>query len=48
MKKDIKFEIYNDGEYYCARCFDADIFSQGKTLDEVYKNIRESVCLYFD
>jgi predicted RNase H-like HicB family nuclease len=48
MKKDLKFEIYNDGEFFCARCFDADIFTQGKTLDEVYKNIKESVNLYFD
>jgi predicted RNase H-like HicB family nuclease len=48
MKKDLKFEIYNDGEFFCARCFDADIFTQGKTLDEVYKNIKESVSLYFD
>jgi hypothetical protein len=46
-EKNLKFEIYNDGEFYCARCFDADIFTQGKTLDEVYKNIKISVNLYF-
>jgi predicted RNase H-like HicB family nuclease len=47
MKKDLKFEIYNDGEFFCARCFDADIFTQGKTLDELYSNIKEASNLYF-
>ncbi|MBN1410522.1 MAG: type II toxin-antitoxin system HicB family antitoxin [Spirochaetales bacterium] len=48
MKHSIKFEIYHDGEYYCARCFDFDIYTQGSTLDEVIKNIKESVNLYFE
>ena len=48
MKHDMKFEVYTDGEFYCARCFDADIFTQGKTLDEVQQNIREATALYFE
>jgi predicted RNase H-like HicB family nuclease len=48
MKHSIKFEIYHDGEFYCARCFDFDIFTQGYTLDEVIANIKESVYLYFE
>lgn len=48
MKKMIKIEIYHDGEFYCAKCFDFDIFSQGRTLDEVVENIKESVTLYFE
>jgi predicted RNase H-like HicB family nuclease len=48
MKKDLKFEIYHDGDFYCARCFDIDIFTQGETLDDLYKNIKEAVNLYFD
>jgi predicted RNase H-like HicB family nuclease len=49
LKKMIKIEIYHDGEFYCARCIDdLDIFSQGKTLDEVVKNIKEAIILYFE
>ena len=48
MKHSLKFEIYNDGKYYCARCFDFDIFTQGSSLDEVIKNIKEAVGLYFE
>ena len=44
----IKFSIFNDGKYWCARGIDADIFTQGKTLDELHKNIKESVELYFE
>jgi predicted RNase H-like HicB family nuclease len=43
MKKMIKVEIYHDGEFYCARCLDFDIFSQGKSLDELVLNIKESM-----
>jgi len=48
MKHSIKFEIYHDGEFYCARCFDFDIFTQGSSLDEVMNNIKEAVNLYFE
>jgi predicted RNase H-like HicB family nuclease len=48
MKKVIKAEIYYDGEYYCARCLDFDIFTQGKTLDEVVYNLKEAIQLHFE
>jgi predicted RNase H-like HicB family nuclease len=48
MKKMIKVEIYHDGDFYCARCLDFDIFSQGETLDELVRNIKESIVLYFE
>ena len=48
MKKIIRFEIYNDGEFYCARCMDFDIFTQGMTLDELVQNIREAVTLHLE
>ena len=48
MKKIIKIEIYHDGEFYCARCIEYDIFTQGKTLDELVLNIKEAVTLYFE
>ena len=44
----VKFEIYHDGEYWCARGIGVDIFTQGKTLDELISNIKEAVELHFD
>ncbi|MHC1610301.1 MAG: type II toxin-antitoxin system HicB family antitoxin [Candidatus Methanospirareceae archaeon] len=43
----VKFEIYNDGEYWCARGIGVDIFTQGKTLDELMENIKEAVEVHF-
>jgi len=31
----VKFDIYFDGEYWCARGIGVSIFTQGKTLDEL-------------
>ena len=44
----VKFEVYNDGEYWCARGIGSDIFTQGKTLDELMVNIKEAVEVHFD
>jgi len=44
----VKFEIYNDGEYWCARGIGEDIFTQGKTLDELNQNIKEAVLVHFE
>jgi hypothetical protein len=43
-----KFEIYSDGTYWCGRGIGVDIFTQGKTLDELMENIREAVGLHFE
>ena len=44
----LKFDIYFDGKYWCARGLDADIFTQGRTLDELLKNLKEAVLLYVE
>ena len=44
----VKFEIYNVGEYWCARGIGVDIFTQGKTLDELMENIKEAVEVHFN
>lgn len=43
-----KFEIYNDGEYWCARGIRDDIFTQGRTMDELIRNLQEAVELHFE
>jgi predicted RNase H-like HicB family nuclease len=48
MRSIIKAELYHDGEHYCARCLDFDIFTQGKTLDDVVENLREAVRTHFE
>lgn len=43
----VKMEIYFDGESWCARGISDDIFTQGKTLDELHENIKEAVAVHF-
>ena len=40
----VKFEIYFDGEYWCAKGIDDDMFTQ---LDKLMENIQEAVELHF-
>ncbi|MDI9633248.1 MAG: type II toxin-antitoxin system HicB family antitoxin [Methanolinea sp.] len=44
----VKFEVYSDGRFWCGRGIDVDIFTQGKTLDELMAHIREAVELHFE
>ena len=44
----VKFEIYSDSKYWCGRGSGVDIFTQGKTLDDLMENIREAVELHFE
>jgi hypothetical protein len=44
----VKFEIYYEGKYWSGRGIGVDIFTQGKTLDELMANIREAVELHFE
>jgi predicted RNase H-like HicB family nuclease len=48
MQRIIKAEIYFDGEYYCARTLEFDVFTQGKTLDETVENLKEAVGLHIE
>jgi predicted RNase H-like HicB family nuclease len=43
----VKIEIYFDGEFWCARGIGEDIFTQGKTLDELHQNIKEAVAVHY-
>ena len=44
----VKIEAYHDGEFWCARGIDEDIFTQGETFDELIENIKEAVALHFE
>lgn len=44
----VKFEIYKDEAYWCAKGIGVDIFTQGETMDILMTNIIESVELHFE
>ena len=46
MRHPVKADIYFDGKYWCGRCLDIDVFTQGKTLDALVKNLKEAVALH--
>lgn len=48
MEKSIKAVVYYDGKSYCAKCLEIDVFTQGKTIDEVVSNLKEAVALHLD
>ena len=46
MKHPVKADIYFDGKFWCGRCLDIDIFTQGRTLDQLVKNLKQAVSLH--
>ena len=48
MKKIIQVKIYKGEKYYVAECIDLPVVTQGKTLDEVVKNMKEAIELHLE
>ena len=44
----VKVEAYHDGKCWCARGIDADFFTQGKTRNELTRNVKEVASLHFE
>jgi chromosome condensin MukBEF MukE localization factor len=44
----VKIDTYFDGEQWCAKGVNEDIFTQGETYEELLKNIKEAVSLHFE
>ena len=44
----VKVEAYHDGTFWCARGLREDLFTQGRTLDELLKHLKEAVSLHFE
>ena len=40
--------ITKEGKWYVARCIELGVVSQGKTIEEAQKNLREAVELYLE
>ena len=48
MKHIIRFHIYKGENHYVAQGLDLPIVTQGKTLDELAKNINEAVAVHLE
>jgi len=44
----VKVEAYHDGLFWCGRGIGVDFFTQGKTLDELMRNVKEAASLHFE
>ncbi len=44
----LKFEVYGDGRWWGARAMGHSIFTQARTLDKLYENIKEASHLHFE
>ena len=44
----VKMEVHQDGDLWCARGIGEDIFTQGQTADELFRNIKEAVSVHFE
>jgi predicted RNase H-like HicB family nuclease len=40
--------ITKEGKWYVAYCLELEVVSQGKTIDEAKKNLKEAVELYLE
>ena len=44
----VKFEVYKDDSFWCARGIGHDILRQAESVDELYENIKEAVAVHFE
>jgi len=48
MKRIIQVRIFRGDKYYVAECFDLPVVTQGATLDELMKNVKEAIALQLE
>ena len=48
MKRKFNVTVWREGDWFVAQCLDVDIASQGRTEQEVLKNLQEALELYFE
>ncbi len=48
MKKIIQVHISKGDKYFVAECVDLPVVTQGKTLDELAKNLKEAISLQLE
>lgn len=48
MNNTIKVYISRGEKYYVAQCVEIDVVTQGKTINQVIKNLREAISLHLE
>src|SRR5260370_10946004 len=48
MKRIIHVRIFRGEKYFVAECFDLPVVTQGATLDELMKNVKEAIALQLE
>ena len=48
MTKRFNAVIIREDKFYVAHCIELDVVSQGKTIEEAEKNLKEAVELYLE
>ena len=48
MKRVFTASVCKEGEWYIAQALDADVASQGESVDEALANLREALELHFE
>lgn len=48
MMKRLSAVVHKEGDWYVSLCPELDIASQGKTIEDAVKNLREAVELYLE
>ena len=48
MKRIIQVHIYKGDSHFIAECLDLPVVTQGKTLDELTRNLQEAIALQLE
>ena len=48
MRRIIQVVIYRGEKYYVGECIDFPVVTQGKSIDETIKNLREAISLHLE
>ena len=48
MSAKINVFIVKDDDWFVAKCIENNVASQGRTIDEAVKNLKEAICLYYE
>jgi predicted RNase H-like HicB family nuclease len=46
--KSVTAIIHKGEKFYIGECLEIDVITQGKSIDETLKNLKEAVALYFE
>lgn len=48
MRRIVQFRLYKGEKYYIGECLDLPIVTQGRSIDETVRNIKEALALHLE